>query len=166
MAVGVADLWGVVFVQTASHGHVASAGGQPAGDELRVINGTVLNGVAVGGIDAVVNNAGVPAAGPIELADLDEARSLFEVNFFGALATTQAFLPLLRKGQGRIVNIGSRGAFRGEPRAPAYGAAKAGLHAMSQLIAHRGPDGHRGSLRIVLELVPGRHGGRVCRAGM
>ena len=58
-----------------------------AGEVERLLDGMPLR--------ALVNNAGVPAAGPIELADLDEARALFEVNFFGALATTQAFLPFL-----------------------------------------------------------------------
>jgi len=56
---------------------------------------------------ALVNNAGVPAAGPIELADLDEARSVFEVNFFGTLAVTRTFLPLLRASGGRVINMSS-----------------------------------------------------------
>ena len=42
---------------------------------------------------------------------------------------------MIKQGGGRIVNVGSRGAFRGEPKAPAYGASKAGLHAMSQSLA-------------------------------
>ena len=42
---------------------------------------------------------------------------------------------MAEQGSGRIINIGSRGAFRGEPECPAYGASKAGLHAMSQSLA-------------------------------
>jgi NAD(P)-dependent dehydrogenase (short-subunit alcohol dehydrogenase family) len=42
---------------------------------------------------------------------------------------------MIGRGGGRIVNVGSRGAFRGEPRHPAYGASKAGLHALGQSLA-------------------------------
>ena len=42
---------------------------------------------------------------------------------------------MAEQGGGRIINVGSRGAFRGEPECPAYGASKAGLHAMSQSLA-------------------------------
>jgi len=43
----------------------------------------------------------------------------------------------MEHGGGRIVNVSSRGAFRGEPEGPAYGASKAGLNAMSQSLAQR-----------------------------
>jgi NAD(P)-dependent dehydrogenase (short-subunit alcohol dehydrogenase family) len=42
---------------------------------------------------------------------------------------------MIDRGGGRIINVGSRGAYRGEPHAPAYGASKAGLHALSQSLA-------------------------------
>ena len=44
---------------------------------------------------------------------------------------------MVERGGGRIVNVSSRGAFRGEPNAPAYGASKAGLNAMSQSLAQK-----------------------------
>ena len=74
-------------------------------------------------LEGLVNNAGIPAAGPLELFPLDELRRAFEVNLIGALAVTQAFLPLLKVSRGRIVNISSiagRGAFRswGRTRPP------------------------------------------------
>lgn len=51
------------------------------------------------------NNAGLPGfSEPVELLSMDQLRGVFEVNFFGLVATTKAFLPLLREGHGRIVN--------------------------------------------------------------
>src|SRR5206468_12609397 len=56
---------------------------------------------------ALVNNAGIPSAGPLELVPLDQLRHVLEVNLVGAVAVTQAFLPLLKAARGRIVNISS-----------------------------------------------------------
>ncbi len=47
-----------------------------------------------------MNNAGVPAAGPLELVHLDEFRRVLEVNLIGVVAVTQAFLPLLKRARG------------------------------------------------------------------
>ena len=66
---------------------------------------------AVGGegIVGLVNNAGIGEAWPLEYVPLKEFRRQFEVNVFGHLAVTQAFLPLVRAATGRIVNVGSVG---------------------------------------------------------
>jgi NAD(P)-dependent dehydrogenase (short-subunit alcohol dehydrogenase family) len=64
----------------------------------------LLNG---GGLDLLINNAGVLTPGPMEVLSLSAVRREFEVNVFGSLATIQAFLPLLRQAKGRIVQIGS-----------------------------------------------------------
>ena len=74
---------------------------------------------------------------------MEEARRQFEVNVFGLARLTQLVLPHLRaQHSGRIVNVASRGAFRGEPRQPAYGASKAGLVAFGQSLARAlGPRG-------------------------
>ncbi|SER24970.1 Short-chain dehydrogenase [Lentzea albida] len=58
-------------------------------------------------LHALVNNAGVPGAGPVEATPLSQWRHLFEVNLFGHIAVTQALLPALRRGKGRVVNISS-----------------------------------------------------------
>jgi NAD(P)-dependent dehydrogenase (short-subunit alcohol dehydrogenase family) len=58
-------------------------------------------------LHGLVNNAGVSISGPIELVPIDDFRHQMEVNFFGAVALTQALLPLIREGSGRIVNVGS-----------------------------------------------------------
>jgi NAD(P)-dependent dehydrogenase (short-subunit alcohol dehydrogenase family) len=62
------------------------------------------------GLDGLVNNAGIGDGDPIEFIELDAVRRIFEVNLYGAIRCTQAFLPLLRVGvPGRIVNISSAG---------------------------------------------------------
>jgi NAD(P)-dependent dehydrogenase (short-subunit alcohol dehydrogenase family) len=97
-----------------------------AGDVQIVLAGTPLR--------ALVNNAGVPAAGPIELTNLDEARGVFEVNFFGALAVTQAFLPLLRASRGRVINMSSVSGRFALPFVGIYAASKYALEAASDAL--------------------------------
>src|SRR5438445_8381363 len=57
----------------------------------------------------LVNNAGITVAGPLEYLPIDEIRRQFEVNVFGQLAVTQAFLPAIRNAHGRIVFMSSVG---------------------------------------------------------
>src|SRR5256886_13063099 len=80
---------------------------------------------------ALVNNAGIPAAGPLELFPLDELRRVLEVNLIGVVAVTQAFLPLLKASRGRIVNISSVAGRGALPFLGPYAASKFGLEAIS-----------------------------------
>ncbi|MCA9235284.1 MAG: SDR family oxidoreductase [Planctomycetales bacterium] len=86
------------------------------------------------GLAALVNNAGVGAPGPIELADPEELRRLFEVNAIGALQMMQAFLPHLRRGSGRIVNLSSMNGVISLPMVGAYSASKFALEAISDAL--------------------------------
>lgn len=91
-------------------------------------------------IDILVNNAGVfedHAIAEVSFDAWQEAwQRILAVNLFGpANLTYWVARQMIGQGGGRIVNVSSRGAFRGEPRAPAYGASKAGLNAMSQSLA-------------------------------
>jgi len=79
----------------------------------------------------LVNNAGIPAAGPLELFPLDELRRVLEVNLVGAVAVTQAFLPLLKASRGRIVNMSSVAGRGALPFLGPYAASKFGLEAIS-----------------------------------
>lgn len=94
----------------------------------------------LGRIDILVNNAGIYEELPLADASYDEwgahfARTL-NVNLVGAAnATYCAARAMMRTGGGRIVNISSRGAFRGEPNAPAYGASKAGMNSLGGSLA-------------------------------
>ncbi len=95
-----------------------------------------------GALDIVVNNAGTHKAHRVEEVDYDEWRStwrrILDVNLQGpANVSYCAARFMIEHGGGRIVNVSSRGAFRGEPDNPAYGASKAGLNSMSQSLAQR-----------------------------
>jgi NAD(P)-dependent dehydrogenase (short-subunit alcohol dehydrogenase family) len=79
----------------------------------------------------LVNNAGISLVGPLEETPLDELRRQFEVNMVGQIAVTQAALPALRSGHGRIVNIGSIGGRVGQPFVGAYCGSKGAIHLMS-----------------------------------
>jgi NAD(P)-dependent dehydrogenase (short-subunit alcohol dehydrogenase family) len=94
----------------------------------------------LGGLDILINNAGVFTPHPIDQLAFAEWFALWkqslDVNLSGAAAACHAAVQhFIKQGHGRIVNVGSRGAFRGEGGQPGYGAAKAGLHAMSQSLA-------------------------------
>ncbi len=94
----------------------------------------------MGGIDVVVNNAGIFEAHPIPEVDYEGWQDAWSrtlaTNLVGpANLSFLAARIMMERGGGRVVNISSRGAFRGEPETPAYGASKAGLNAMSQSMA-------------------------------
>ena len=65
----------------------------------------VSDALGGGGLDLLINNAGILTPGPLEVLPLDAIRREFEVNVFGALSVMNAFLPALRKARGRIVQI-------------------------------------------------------------
>ncbi|MGY1689620.1 SDR family NAD(P)-dependent oxidoreductase [Geodermatophilus sp. SYSU D01105] len=95
---------------------------------------------ALGGLRVLVNNAGVFTAHPPLSTSYEEWQAAWSrtlaVNLVGAANATFRAVPHLRAaGGGAVVNVSSRGAFRGEPDTPAYGAAKAGLNAFGQSMA-------------------------------
>jgi NAD(P)-dependent dehydrogenase (short-subunit alcohol dehydrogenase family) len=95
---------------------------------------------AMGRIQVLVNNAGMFEAHPLLTTDYAAWQSAWErtlaTNLLGpANLCHWAGQAMAAAGGGRMVNISSRGAFRGEPDTPAYGASKAGLNALSQSLA-------------------------------
>lgn len=102
--------------------------------QIAVAAQTVERAVGDAGLSGLVNNAGIVVAGPLEILPLDLLRSQLEVNVVGQIAVTQAFLPLLRKARGHIVNMGS---FNGRIAAPymaPYAASKHALEALSDAL--------------------------------
>jgi NAD(P)-dependent dehydrogenase (short-subunit alcohol dehydrogenase family) len=83
------------------------------------------------GLHAVVNNAGVIVQGPQELLPAEEWQRQFDVNVFGPARVARAFLPLLRKGPGRIVNISAATARVAAPFLGPLSASKAALESLS-----------------------------------
>jgi NAD(P)-dependent dehydrogenase (short-subunit alcohol dehydrogenase family) len=80
-----------------------------------------------GGLDLLINNAGILTPGPLEVLPLDAVRHEFEVNVFGALSVVNAFLPALRKGRGRVVQISTWTASLPLPFNGPSGASKAAM---------------------------------------
>lgn len=86
------------------------------------------------GLFSLINNAGFGLAGPVEYQPLEDFRQQMEVNFFGAVAVTQAFIPLLRQSRGRIINIGSVSGISATPFQSSYCATKFALEAFSDAL--------------------------------
>jgi NAD(P)-dependent dehydrogenase (short-subunit alcohol dehydrogenase family) len=95
---------------------------------------TVAAEVGRAGLAGVVNNAGIGLGGPLEFFPIDELRRQLEINIVGPLAVTQAFLPLVRRGRGRIVFVGSIGSRRASPLAGPYNASKCALEAVADAL--------------------------------
>ena len=97
---------------------------------------------AFGPIDTLVNNAGIFEAHPVDEVSYEDWQHHWQRTLAVNLTRPanlcwHAVQHMRQSGGGRIVNVSSRGAFRGEPRCPAYGASKAGLNALTQSLAQQ-----------------------------
>lgn len=122
----------------AGEGHIALQADVANSDEASALVDHCVR--KFGQLDIVVNNAGVFHAHPIATVGFDEWQSAWQstinTNLLGpANVSYAAARHMIERGGGKIVNVSSRGAFRGEPDAPAYGASKAGLNALTQSLA-------------------------------
>jgi NAD(P)-dependent dehydrogenase (short-subunit alcohol dehydrogenase family) len=107
---------------------------------------TVERALGERGLSGLVNKAGIGISGPLEFFPLEWMRRLYEVNLFGQLAVTQAFLPMLRQACGRIVNISSTATLVVAPFHGPYTSPKLALNGLTNALR--------------LELKP--HGVQVC----
>ena len=123
-------------------GHIVVSGDIADPEQVETFVGEAVSGL--GGLDVLVNNAGIHTDQPIASTSYEQWRAgwrrVIDVNVHGTANVTWCFVDHLRtRPEGpegaRIINIGSRGAYRGEPTAPAYGASKAAVHSMAQSLA-------------------------------
>ena len=94
----------------------------------------------LGQIDVLVNNAGVYLEHPLEQTSYQDWQTVWQqtlsINLMGAVNVAYCVArQMIERQRGRIINVTSRGAFRGEPTATAYGASKAGLNSFTQSLA-------------------------------
>jgi len=95
---------------------------------------TVSEAVGERGLHGLVNNAGIVKPAPLEFQPIADLRRQLEVNLIGQVAVTQGFLPLIRRGKGRIVNVGSIGGHLVLPLHGAYSASKFAMEAVSDAL--------------------------------
>jgi NAD(P)-dependent dehydrogenase (short-subunit alcohol dehydrogenase family) len=123
-------------------GHIIVAADLEDTDSISPLVDTVV--ADLGGIDVLVHNAGIFVNHPVVTTSFDEWitswRQVLDVNLISGAALAHRVVDhLVHRPEGpeggRIVVVGSRGAYRGEPNAVAYGASKAGLHSMAQSLA-------------------------------
>ena len=119
-------------------GHVVVGADIGDPDAVRRAVDTAAN--ELDGLDVLVNNAGVFLAHPPLTSSYEEWQAAWTrtlaTNLTGAANAAFCVVPhLIAAGGGAIVNVSSRGAFRGEPECPAYGASKAGMNALGQSLA-------------------------------
>ncbi len=103
-------------------------------ESIQATRAEIAGMVGDAGLAALVNNAGVIQGAPAEFQDLEVVRRVFETNFLGHMAMIQAFLPLVRRGRGRIINLGSGIRFGPTPFVAAYAASKAALAAFTDVL--------------------------------
>jgi 3-oxoacyl-[acyl-carrier protein] reductase len=123
-------------------GHIVLVGDLSSAEVCADVFGAAVD--RLGGVDVLINNAGMFRSHPIDGSSYQgwqEAwQQTLQVNLLGPAHLSWLMVDhLLHRNEGpaggRLVSVGSRGAYRGEPLTPAYGASKAGLHAMTQSLA-------------------------------
>jgi len=100
-------------------------------DLIMAAAGLVAKEVGSRGLRGLINNAGMAIGGPLEFLPLADLRQQLEINVIGQIAVTQAFLPLLRQGRGRVINMSSISGRVPTPFLGPYAASKFALEALT-----------------------------------
>jgi NADP-dependent 3-hydroxy acid dehydrogenase YdfG len=115
----------------------AELGGQASAVALDVTNWTEWEQAReqVGAIDVLINNAGVAVGGSLEETSLEDWQWVMDIDLMGVVAGCKAFAPVMReRRRGHIINVASFAGLAGAPQINAYGTAKAGVVAMSEML--------------------------------
>lgn len=128
------------LVNLAGEGHIAVQADMASAADLEAMMEKIID--TFGRIDILINNAGIYEYHPVLETSFEEWQdawhNILAVNLLGPANLIWLAAPhMAKQGGGRVVNVSSRGAFRGEPNAPAYGASKAGMNAMGQSLAQK-----------------------------
>ena len=119
------------------YGVFVSQHGVDVADRAAVAGFPDLVAAEHGGIDILVNNAGVAVGGTFEQVSAEDFEWLFEINFWGVVRMTRAFLPLLRvSGDARVVNLSSLYGLIAPPEQAAYAASKFAVRGFSEALRH------------------------------
>lgn len=106
------------------------------GDDASVRSAVAQTAEAFGGLDIVINNAGIGAQGGVQDNPDDEWHRVFDINVLGIVRVTRAALPLLRRSKSAaVVNTGSIAATQGLPQRAVYSATKGAVHALTRAMA-------------------------------
>jgi NAD(P)-dependent dehydrogenase (short-subunit alcohol dehydrogenase family) len=103
-------------------------------EQIKEAHEYINQSVGEEGMYGLVNNAGIAVGGPLEFVPIDQLRNQMEVNFFGAVAVTQAFIPLIRHARGRIIFNGSIAGRFASPYKGPYSASKFALEAVADVL--------------------------------
>ena len=115
----------------AGEGHLALTADVGDDASMQALHDAVMS--AWGGIDVLINNAGIASGGPMTATTMDEWRRIVEIDLFGVVRGCRLFLPhMLAAGRGRIVNTASLAGLASAPGIMSYGVAKAGVVALSE----------------------------------
>jgi len=119
-------------------GHFAAKANLSDPDAVQQLMETVINEFET--LDVVINNAGIYVLHPVGESDFEDWQkawnSTLGLNLFGVANVCYfAARQMMNQNSGHIINVSSRGAFRGEPRHTAYGASKAGVNSLTQSLA-------------------------------
>lgn len=100
-------------------------------EAIHLAANTVAAAAEKSGLAGLVNNAGIAVGSPLEFLPIAQLRSQLEINVIGQIAATQAFLPLLRRAKGRIINMSSISGRIAMPFVGPYAASKFALEALT-----------------------------------
>jgi len=103
-------------------------------EQIAAAEETVRQGLGDRPLVGLINNAGIGVGGPLEFVPIERLRHQLEVNLIGHMSVSQVFIPLLRKSQGRIINVGSIAGTFASPLMGAYCASKYAMEAISDVL--------------------------------